>query len=320
MSFIDLIDRIVQTSDVCRSILEGNEAQTRWLLIDTLLLDGLGYNRSDIQVEFSLNSEERVNRYDKLDYCVLLNNKPKLLIEAKSLGIDLFEKYSQLEKYFNAVQKMYDYNQKELIGCLTDGDLYLFYTDIIECGKIDREPFFTIKLSISEDLERLKLLKYSKENVSIKVNTDIITSEEVYELYTPYRIDVIENVFNYFKSQSQEVDIDSVWLKGRLVKGINTFRKLYRHLISEVNKLKPDLLYSLALEEDIQENGKIANTKFSCKPINSTNIEFETKNGKVYITVPNTNIGIIERINYLVKSSGYGIQNIVLSLGNKVYK
>lgn len=320
MSFIDLIDRIVQTSDVCRSILEGNEAQTRWLLIDTLLLDGLGYNRSDIQVEFSLDSEERVNRYDKLDYCVLLNNKPKLLIEAKSLGIDLFEKYSQLEKYFNAVQKMYDYNQKELIGCLTDGDLYLFYTDIIECGKIDREPFFTIKLSISEDLERLKLLKYSKENVSIKVNTDIITSEEVYELYTPYRIDVIENVFNYFKSQSQEVDIDSVWLKGRLVKGINTFRKLYRHLISEVNKLKPDLLYSLALEEDIQENGKIANTKFSCKPINSRNIEFETKNGKVYITVPNTNIGIIERINYLVRVSGYGIHNVVLSIGNKVVK
>ena len=83
----------------------------------------------------------------------------------------------------------------------------------------------------------------------------------------------IIHVFNYFKSQSQEVDIDSVWLKGRLVKGTNTFRKLYRHLISEVNKLKPDLLYSLALEEDIQENGKIANTKFSCKPINSTNIE-----------------------------------------------
>ena len=74
MSFIDLIDRIVQTSDVCRSILEGNEAQTRWILIDSLLLDGLGYNRNDIQVEFSLDSEERVNRYDKLDYCVLLNN------------------------------------------------------------------------------------------------------------------------------------------------------------------------------------------------------------------------------------------------------
>jgi len=320
LNFIELIDRIVQTSNVCRSILEGNEAQTRWLLIDTLLLDGLGYNRSDIQVEFSLDNEERVNRYDKLDYCVLLNNKPKLLIEAKSLGVDLFEKYSQLERYFNAVQKMYDYNQKELIGCLTDGDLYLFYTDTLECGKIDCEPFFTIKLSISEDCERLKLLEYSKENVNRKVNTDIITSEEVYELYTPYRIDVIENVFNYFKSQSQEVDIDSVWLKGRLVKGIKNFRKLYKHLISEVNKLKPDLLYSLALQEDIQENGKIANTKFSCKPINSTNIEFETKSGKVYITVPDTNIGIIERINYLVKKSGYGIHNIVLSLGNKVVK
>ena len=67
MNFIELIDRIVQTSDVCRSILEGNEAQTRWLLIDTFLLDGLGYNRNDIQVEFSLDSKERVNKYDKLD-------------------------------------------------------------------------------------------------------------------------------------------------------------------------------------------------------------------------------------------------------------
>jgi hypothetical protein len=49
-------------------------------------------------------------------------------------------------------------------------------------------------LSISEDFERLKLLEYSKENICRKVNTDIIISEEEYELYTPYRIDVIENV------------------------------------------------------------------------------------------------------------------------------
>ena len=164
MNFIDLIDNIVKTQQVFHSILENNEAQTRWMLIDPLILEGLGYSREDIIVEYSLENRDS-DKYNKLDYSIIVNNKPKLLVEAKSLGVNLYEKYSQLEEYFLSILNRYSYDNSELIGILTDGDKYLFYTNKVRDDKMDKLPFYTIQLSISEDIERKKLLNYSKVNI-----------------------------------------------------------------------------------------------------------------------------------------------------------
>ena len=132
MNFIDFIDDLVKTQQVFHSVLEGNEAQTRWMLIDPFILDGLGYSREDIIVEYNMEKVNRVSRYEKVDYSVLIENKPKLLVEAKSLGVNLYEKYNQLADYFNNVLNRYTFENSELIGILTDGDKYLFYTNSLK--------------------------------------------------------------------------------------------------------------------------------------------------------------------------------------------
>lgn len=315
MEFIDLIDEIVKKQSLYHSLLEGNEAETRWLLIDSFLLDGLGFSKEDIIVEYSLDSINRKNKYNKLDYCVLMNNKPKLLVEAKSLGIDLFDKYSQLEEYFLEVLKIYDYKQNELIGILTDGDMYLFYTNSIEEDKMDMKPFFAIRLSVSEDFMRNSLLEFSKEKLQFQsVDIDNIGYDEEYEVYTEYRIDNIEGVINYFNSKGQMLEIDKVYINGKYKSDIKTFKKLYRTLIREVDSRKPHFLYSLAKQEDINTNGKILNVKFSCKKINSSDIEYSTKDGIIYITLPITTKGVIDRIIYLAKISDFGLHNIMVSM------
>ena len=156
LNFIDFVDNLVKTQQVFHSILEGNEAQTRWLLIDPMLLQGLGYSREDIIVEYNLENKN-ADRYNKLDYSVLIGNKPKLLVEAKSLGINLYEKYAQLEEYFMTVLGRYSFEKSELIGVLTDGDKYLFYTNSLNENRMDKRPFYTIQLSVSEDFEKQKL-------------------------------------------------------------------------------------------------------------------------------------------------------------------
>ena len=204
LNFIDFIDDLVRTQQVFHSILEGNEAQTRWMLIDPLLLEGLGYSRNDIIVEYSLENKN-ADKYNKLDYSILVNNKPKLLVEAKSLGVDLFDKYSQLEEYFMAILKRYSFEKAELIGILTDGDKYLFYTNSMNEDRMDKRPFYTIQLSVSEDFEKQKLLVYSKSNISKR---SFIKSDEEYELGVSYRIDMVDNVFNYFESQGIDIEIN----------------------------------------------------------------------------------------------------------------
>lgn len=316
MGYIEKIEEIVKCQYTFRNQLEGNEAQTRWMLVDPLLLDCLGYSRSDIIVEYNVDMQDRVNRYNKVDYTVLINNKPKLLIESKSLGINLYEKYKQLAEYFESVYDRGHYLQNELISILTNGDLYLFYTNSQQENKLDLKPFYTIQLSSSEDIERLKLLKYQKSTLLGTKSLDLITSEESYELYVSYRVDEIENVYNYFLSAGIEVTISNIHLKGRLI-NIKSLSGLYRHILKEVNYYKPDLLYFLANQEDIERNNSITSGKLSCNPINSTDKVIQTKHGVVYATIPTNKKGIIERILYLSGMSGYGHHNIMISLGKK---
>lgn len=310
MDFLEVIESIVKSCKIFHSILENNEAQTRWMLIDPFILDGLGYSREDIIVEYNLENDNPLNRYNKLDYSILVKNKPKLLVEAKSLGTNLFEKYSQLEEYFLSILNRYEYSQGELIGILTDGDTYLFYSNFSLKDSMDKNPFYYIQLSISEETECIRLLNYSKSNI---LKSSIIYIDEEYDLKESYRIDVIENVFNYFQSKGIPVKIDKVYFRGR-VKYVKNFRSLYKELLSIINNLNPNMLYNLAYTEDLESNGRLINRKFSLNHINSSEIEFKTNKGIIYLTLPNTRNGIIDRIIYLVKKSNFGIQNILITL------
>lgn len=314
MDFINIIENIVKSQRIFHSILEGNEAQTRWLLIDPFLIEGLQYDRKDIIVEFSLNQEDRVSKYDKIDYCILINNEPRILVEAKSLGTNIFEKFSQLENYFNTVVKEHNYENRYLIGILTDGDLLLFYTNTEEL-KMDKDPFYTIRLSESEDFERQKLLNYSKSRMkSMQTNINIILPEDEYFYHTEYRIDSILSAIDYFNSKHEVVEIESVYLKGVLNKKIKSYKALYKTIIQETDKLKPDLLYQLAQQEFKDANGTIANLQFSLTRMHSSDLEYDTKFGSIYISQPSTDKGYIDRIIMFCKVSGFGLHNIMISL------
>ena len=300
----------MKTQQVFHSILEGNEAQTRWMLIDPMLIEGLGYSRNDIIVEYNLENKY-ADRYNKLDYSILLNNKPKLLVEAKSLGVNLYEKYSQLDEYFSTVLKRYTFNKSELIGVLTDGDKYLFYTNSLNENKMDKHPFYTIQLSISEDFEIQKLLGFHKNNI---LKQKMVKSDEEYELGVSYRIDMVDNVLNYFESQGIDAKIEKVYFRGRIVK-IKSLRTLYRELIKWVDVQNPGLLYMLASQEDFENNGKISSTKFSLSHINSTEIVYKTSMGDIYITIPSSRNALIDRIVYLAREGNFGVQNILITFG-----
>lgn len=316
MNFIEVIENIVKTQISYHSILEGNEAQTRWMLIDPFILDGLGYTRSDIIVEFNINKEDRINRYSKLDYCILVNSMPRILIEAKSLGIPLFDKVFQLEEYFNYVLSTGEYQFRGLFGILTDGDIYLFYTNSINKDKMDTVPFYSIKLSDTEDAELKRLLEYHRDNIVNICDYSLLLNDEEYDLVESYRIDNVENVYNYYLSKNIDLKIDSVYLKGKK-KHIHSFRTLYKEILKEVEILKPNFIYYIARQEDAVSSGIIGSSNFSCSHINSTEIEYKTQSGIVYVSLPKNRAMLIDRIINLVDLSGYGRHNVLINLVNK---
>lgn len=292
-----------------RNLLENNEAQTRWLLIDVLLLNILEYPRENIITEYLLEKNES-KRDNKLDYLVLHNNKPKILIEAKSLGLDLIKNYNQLNKYFKTILSKDSYNSGELIGILTDGDKYLFYSNKVNKDKMDRAPFFTIQLSIADDCEIKNLMKFSNKQIKDSVNIDF---EEEYEKNTAYRIDMLEKVFGYFEIKDIPVKISSIYINGRLSKNKN-LKSLYRDIVNLVNSQKPEFFYYLALEEDKNNLGKNSISHFSLKHISSSEFIIKTNLGEIYVSLPCSRNLLIERIVFLAEKSGIGIQNILVTV------
>lgn len=307
MEIESVINSIVKTIELHHVILESNEAQTRWMLIDTFLLDGLGYSREDIVVEYSMDLE---NKYNYLDYSVFINDKPRLLVEAKSLGVNLFEKQGQLAGYFNYILQQYPFKMKELLGILTDGDTYLFFTNSRNNMSMDTLPFFKVKLSVAEDFEISQLKEFTKKKQTNRLLKDVCVYDTMeYELQVPYRIDTIDDVFQYFNLKGTKVKIENVYLKGKKIK-VNSFKDLYRKLLKEINALYPDLLYNLAKNNKIQ-SGK---NYFALQSISYSEIIVNTKNGPIFVSYPNSRKNIIERIIYILKESNYGLNNVLISL------
>lgn len=73
---------------------------------------------------------------DRVDYTIIINGKPEIIIECKSVGTTLNHQHeAQLQGYFASL--------KARIAILTNGISYQFYTDIERANLLDNTPFMT---------------------------------------------------------------------------------------------------------------------------------------------------------------------------------
>ena len=93
---------------------------------------------------------------EKVDYAISVNNKLRMLIEAKSINENL-EKYdSQLFRYFGTT--------KAKFAILTNGTTYKFYTDLEEPNVMDLSPFLEIDLYDLTESDIIELKKFNKDS------------------------------------------------------------------------------------------------------------------------------------------------------------
>ena len=120
-------------------------------------IQALGYNvfdLNDVVPEFTASTGNHKDA--KADFALLKNGVPFAVIECKPLGTDLNIYKTQLEWYFH--------NSTARIGILTDGNRYIFYSDLEEKHVMDKIPYLDFTLSkFDEDLfPRIKLLTKDK--------------------------------------------------------------------------------------------------------------------------------------------------------------
>ncbi len=121
----------------------------------------LGYEIFDpTEVVPEFTADIGTKKGEKVDYALIKDGKPTIVIECKKYGINLDqERMSQLLRYFTVTEAKF--------AILTDGIVYRFFSDLDKPNMMDAKPFFEFNmLDFSESgVEELKRFTKSTFNV-----------------------------------------------------------------------------------------------------------------------------------------------------------
>lgn len=143
---MDVAERLRVLSDRVPSIVDHltTEEATKNSLVMPFL-QALGYdifNPREIMPEFT--ADVGIKRGEKVDYAILHDGKPAVLIECKRLGSPLDAHGSQLFRYFGTTTAR--------VAILTNGIEYRFFSDLAAPNRMDERPFLTMRIDRPSDL------------------------------------------------------------------------------------------------------------------------------------------------------------------------
>ena len=116
----------------------------------------LGYDIFDpTEVVPEYTADVGTKRGEKVDYALMRDGKPIVLIEAKRYGVRLRDdEMSQLLRYFNVTEAGF--------AILTDGIEYRFFSDLEEPNKMDSRPFFVFNMLDFTEPQIRELKRFTK--------------------------------------------------------------------------------------------------------------------------------------------------------------
>ncbi|WP_319381803.1 type I restriction endonuclease [Thiomicrorhabdus sp.] len=154
---MDLIDKIIELSKRIKTLgssLETEEATKNALIMP--FIQALGYdvfNPREVVPEFT--TDHGVKKGEKVDYAVKKDEEIILLFECKKFGAELSPDHaSQLYRYFSVSDARF--------GVLTNGHVYMFFTDLDKPNQMDAKPFFILDIEKFEKHEVEELKKFTK--------------------------------------------------------------------------------------------------------------------------------------------------------------
>ena len=125
------------------------------------IIQMLGYNVFDpSEVCPECIADCGTKKGEKVDYAIMQDGKPVILVECKAADVDLSDTHlSQLYRYFSVTEAA--------VGILTNGITYQFYADIDAQNKMDTKPFLEINMLNITDLQISALTRFRKGSFDV---------------------------------------------------------------------------------------------------------------------------------------------------------
>lgn len=168
MDFKDIIKQMGERVARLKDQIQTEEATKNAFIMP--FIQSLGYdvfNPLEVVPEFT--SDIGIKKGEKVDYAILKDGIPVILVECKWWGTDLNLYDSQLLRYFHT--------SKAKFGLLTNGIHYRFYTDLVEANKMDEKPFLEFDITNIKEQQINELKKFHKSYFDI--NTIFSSASEL---------------------------------------------------------------------------------------------------------------------------------------------
>lgn len=239
---MDFIDDIRAFADKVQMILphiKTEEATKHSVILPFLQI--LGYNvfdPSEVVPEFT--ADVGTKKGEKVDYAILVNGKPAILIEAKAITDSLHGHDSQLFRYFTTTTAKF--------AILTNGLVYKFYSDLQEPNKLDADPFLEFSLADCRESIVTEVKRFHKENF----NVDLLFSSAANFKYSTQIRGVLEAEFREPSEEFLRLLLKDVHTGKFTQNVLDKFRPLVKRTVAQYfNDMFSDKLKS-AIETTMQ--------------------------------------------------------------------
>lgn len=201
-----------------------NEEATKMALV-VPFLQALGYdifNPAEVMPEFSADLP-LIKAGERVDYAILENNQPKILVEVKAYKTNLDKaERGQLQRYFHATRAR--------IGLLTNGHIFQFFADLDETNKMDEKPFAEVNLLSLRHVPLGQLKHVTKP----KFNLDKLLSIAEELKYTKGVKDEIR----------QELTDPSDWLIREMAQRVHSARRISPQILDSFRPIVTNAIQS----------------------------------------------------------------------------
>lgn len=196
MDFKDEVKQLGLRTEKVIPQIQTEEATKNALIMPFIKL--LGYDVFDpFEVNPEFVADIGIKKGEKVDYAIMKEGEPIIIIECKHHLEKLDPHNSQLFRYFHVC--------KAKFGLLTNGLTYRFYTDLTDANKMDEKPFFEFNISEIKDAQIEELKKFHKsyfdiENIS-NTASDLKYTNELKTIITSELKDPTAVFVKHFASQ-----------------------------------------------------------------------------------------------------------------------
>jgi len=266
MDFIDQLKLLSKRVVALKDQIQTEEATKTSLIMPFFQVLGYDiFNPLEFVPEFT--ADVGIKKGEKVDYAILTDGNPTILVEAKWCGGPLEKHGSQLFRYFGTTTAKF--------GILTNGIEYRFFTDLDEPNKMDQQPFFVFDITQMKEQDLHELKKFHKSSFSIEA---VFSAAEDLK-YT-------NHVKQLLKKQLEEPDDDFInYVLGEVYCGrktqniVDKFKPVIKKSLNQfVNDLVNDRISAALNKSTVDENAGLPNANSSTIESTDENPDIEEKN------------------------------------------